>query len=478
MAKDIQYGMDVDAFLDHTASGGGSGTAYFRKWKKAGKATVWLHRHAGFVVKWAHGWPRFVELTDRDTGEKRVEVWSGSSWNCHEDELVLKRQNFRTPDDERETPPRSCPHCKLIEEVRRLVADGSLQLWDPIFRFEGSQEQFDVVLTAGGIYNAFKTQGNGSLSDREVAECRKHGIRFDDVWKENAKARCGYTFVVVDNARPENGVQIADEREALGQKMQRAIRDEIDRNGGGERGKMLGNPLRTPYPFLWGYDERASFSERYRVVALTAGEPALTDEIRELIESDPPDLARHLAPGNAAVLRADMERSALVKFDFDAIFKDVETTQDATEPDDDPDNPLTDAIRDVKADRVPEVGRGKTEPAPAPEDVFECDHCGGALKGTDFVCPHCGAKYDDNGVIVSRPCLKCKTQIDTVQGDRFICEKCATIHEVKDDEWVTVEPEKAAPVRRTRSQARAASTDDIPFGTNGVRTDTRNGGKR
>lgn len=472
MSEGNKYAMDIDAFLDHTASGGGGGgTAYFRKWKEAGRAIVWLNKEAGFIAKWAHGWPRCVELKDRETSEKRIEVWAGS-WNCHETEAVLKRQNFRDERDSRETPPERCPLCKLIEVVRALVATGELKLWDPVFKFKGSSDRYDVTLTAGGIYNAFRTDGKGALSEKVQAECRKHGVRFNDAWKENTKARCGYTFVIVDNAHPENGVQIADEREALGQKMQRAIRDEIDRRGGGDRGRLLGNPLRTPYPFLWQYDDNESFSDKYRVVALTDGEPKLTDEIKELIEGPAPDLDRHMRPGNVKQLRADMERHAVIKLPFDEIFEAFDDAEeegaDADKPpfDPDDDNPLTEAIRSVNAARVtvPDV----REAAPATsDDEFECDHCGGVLKGTDFTCPHCGACFDPDGGFISRPCNECKTQVP-IEGDgpRYICPKCGAIHAEVDGKWTSTPIAAGPPVRRSRSKATAKVTneDPIPFG--------------
>lgn len=459
-------GMGLDEFLGHSAGSVTRGN-FLKKWRKGDppKILVWLHLSIGLgFARWSHNWPRIVVREDRDTGEPRREVWGGQ-WVCHENELVLRKQRFRDDDDEREVPPVTCPMCLAIEAVRRMVREGELDWTTPIFKFKGSDSEHDTVIHAGGIYNAF---GRRDLSVEEKGELRKAGIRPSEAWRENATARCQYTFAIVDNDHPEDGVQITDEAEALGNAMKSVLRDKLE-----EVGIEKGNPLRNPYPFLWEYREAESFEKKYRVVPKTMIE--CTDEIRELISAPPPDLSSHLAPGNIATLRTDMEQACLIdNFPFDEVFGPAEKAAgEAKKAAGDDDG------ADDDADFDPEKleGDDDAEGEEGAEELYVCDVCDfDEMKESDTQCPKCGACYDEEGEVESRPCAKCKSQImlaEQVQGDKAICAECGAIHSVAD--WSVAEPAKKATKRRSakstkagkpalRGKATADPSDDLPWG--------------
>lgn len=480
-----KVGMSIDEFLDHSTGGGGRSN-FLGNWRKKDppKITVWLHTQAGFVARWVHNWPRIVVRQDKDTGDTRREVWGGQ-WVCHERELILRKQRFRDENDVREYPPEVCPLCKTIEIIRSAVATGELSWVEPVFKFTGDNDEHEYIITAGGLYNAFAAK---DLTPAQKGEMRRAGIKASEAWRENAIARCQYTFVVVDNAHPENGVQLTDEAEALGNAMKRAIRDKIDELGGGEDGRLKGNPLRNPYPFLWEYREQEMFEKRYRVVPMSS--VPLTDEIRALIDEEPPDLAAHARPGNIKALRADMEKAALVDLPWDDIFGEAErragiddadgfgnaepgAAVDKKEDDFPPswNEPTTPAA--TKPGRTPEVSSkpkiAPKAPPPAPpaanEELFACDHCGfDQLRATDAECPKCKSTYSEDGRLETRPCAACGVQTPANgEGNRTICPKCATIHDT--ETWQPVNPTPAAapaPARRSRSAGGAAAPAPAP----------------
>ena len=458
--NDKRIGMSVDEFLDHTTGGGGQRSNFLGNWRKEAphKIVVALHTQVGLLARWSHNWPRIVVRTDRDTNAQRREVWGGQ-WVCHERELNLTKQRVRDENDVREYPPEVCPLCTMIEVVRAAVSRGELSWTEPVFRFQGDDAEHEVVLTAGGLYNAFSRR---DLSQEEKVELRKAGIRVSEAWRENTIARCQYTFAVVDIEHPENGVQITDEAEALGKAMQKAIRDEIDRNGGGEVGKQKGNPLRNPYPFLWEYKEEEEFANKYRAVAMSAS--ALPEAVRELIvDTDPPDLTQHMKPGNVAQLRADMERSALVELPWDEIFGEAEhrAARDGDAPE-----PAKPAAKPEPAQPHP-LGDDDFPPEPstpaADEELYVCDHCEfDGLHATDRECPKCKSTFDADGNLTARPCVECCSLVPLGNQQQTICEVCATIHTVKTWTRVVEPPPKPAAEASKRRSAAAAKPEPTP----------------
>lgn len=478
--------MGVEEFLDHSASGKGAGL-FLRSWRdpKEGdeaKIMVWLHTMVGFVARWSHRLPRIVVREDRDSGEARKEVWGGT-WKCWEAEKLLKRQFYRDDDGEREVPPIICPTCLLAEYVEQQIRAGDLSWVEPIFRYEGTDPDKSITIHAGGFVSRFRPPRNKEFTPKQKGELKKAGIDLRQAFRENGLARCQYVFTVVDDAHPDNGIQITTEAEALGKAMQAKIRDRID-----DLGREKGNPLKTPIAWQWEYDETKAFDKKYRVVPKTSVE--MSDEIKELIcSTDPPDLSEFLEPGNVEELRADFERYALIDFPFDEIFepsekasaakkKEREETEEAVpkkrgrertpevESKKERAEPERERRRSRDDDRKsePERETKTASPPPADDELFECDHCKvGRMKGDDVECPKCHTVYDvDTGSMIGRPCQKCAEIIDLEAADeKIICGKCGAIHVTKT--WELAEQPKKAdepPKRRSLAAKRDAPKDE------------------
>ena len=469
-------GMSIDDFLGHKTGGGGSSVFLKNDWKDDGQIVIWLHTQSLIYPLWAHNWPKVVEREDRKTKEKKTEVWS-DRFVCHEREAILRKMRFRDRDTgEREYPPEVCPCCILPEVVRRLVNEGAISWVDPIFRFEADDEDRSITITAGGCYNGFNRK---DLSKSEIAELRRAGIRRDEAWRENLLVRCSYLFQVVQASEPGEGLKLALTPSALGDKMKGAIRDEIRR-----RGKEKGNPMLTPYPFEWQFDEKAQFDDKYHVVALDE-EPS--DEVRDLIEGEPLETDEIIEKGNCAALRASMEAHALVELPWDEIFGPAEKAGLMKAQASEPKKARTPEVRSAKAgaatsadEAEDETEEDETEEDETEEDetrapgkgdaaepeLYECDHCGKeTLSETDFVCSECGAEYVEEGkqvVLAKRPCALpgCATKVDvTGEGPNYICESCSTIHKVVPnnlgdiDSWEVVKAGKLRTPKRTRTTA-------------------------
>ena len=482
---EAKIGMSVDEFLDHQSSSGGGGrrTNRLHNWRKEDphKVVVWLHTLAGFVARWSHNWPRLVVRKDRETEEEVREIWGGS-WVCHERELILTKQFFRGDNGEREYPPEVCPHCKMIEIVRLAVERGDIGWTEPLFRFMAHEnDESPFVLTAGGIYNAF---GKKDITPAEKLEIRRAGIKQSEAWKQNCVARCQYVFTVVEHDHPDHGILITEEAAALGKAMKKSILDEITRQGGGEEGRLKGNPLRNPYPFLWTYNKEESFANQYNAVAMSTVK--MTAEVRELIvDTTPPELAEVVAPGNIAQLRADMERAALVDLPWDEIFGEAErVAKHAADQGDAPvaATPKQEKVPDVRSrpaqqpiakkptppaqdDFPPEYGASNTStssqnvaPAVVPDDeLFVCDHCSfDGLRATDVECPKCKSTYDECGNILTRPCVECRQMVPVGNEATTICPVCGQIHDVAS--WTAVAP----PATQQRSRQQAARQQATP----------------
>lgn len=315
--------LDLEGFMGHSTGGGGGG-AFLRGWRKRTPPVVhvWLHTKALFRPLWQHNIPQVRVLKDRQTGEERRVVWS-QNFNCHEHEAVLTDRK-RDQRGERERPFEVCPVCKLNEHVRRQVTAGKLAMTDVIFDFKASDEEGaeQRIIHAGGIYNGF---GDDRLSDKEKIAIRQAGIKLTEAWRENANAKCNYLFLVVDDAHPEEGVQIALETSLLGDKMKNVLRQQKKKHG--ENGPW--NPLLTPYAFAWEHHPSAkAFGDKYEAYDMPSLK--LSPDIKRLIvDEDPPDIDRIKAPGKVRYLREQLERYATeaLQVDWDDIFGEAEARQ-------------------------------------------------------------------------------------------------------------------------------------------------------
>ena len=372
----MTQGMGLDEFLGHSSSDRGGRVLNWRK-RNPPQIDTWMHTQGRIVALWRHGWPRLVDY-ERD-GEKSLEVWGGS-WNCWEEEAVLRRQHKRRDDGSRHTPPVICPMCLLLEYLREQVRTGGLSWTAPAFKFEGDDDSQTQILTVAGMYNGF----GGELTRSEVQELRRAGIRRDEAWKQNTVAKCSYVFSIVDHNDIGKGVQTAIETTAMGDAVKRVIRDQMD-----SLGETEGHPLRSPYVIRWEYKpQEQEFDKKYRALAMPKLQ--LSPEVRELIYDAPlPDIASMIERGNIASLRSVMEKHALIDLPFDKLFEAAENTMGQTAPEQEP----APSAPKPAARRSP-----KSEPSqpdyPAGTVTLPCDACGATMAESDVTCWKCGAKYE------------------------------------------------------------------------------------
>ena len=409
----------VDDFLNHGKREGG----FFNKWKKpvekkggGGKAKVWLHPKCLPIALWQHGFPRLVVRENKKTGETERNVWGGS-FVCHENEQVLKNQYKRDEDGNRRYPPKHCPMCKLIETVRMMVDDGKLSWVEPVFRFEGDDDV--SILHAGGLYNAF---GRDDLTMEEKAEMKAAKIRVggeQGAWRENAQAKMSYLFVVVDNASPDAGAQVAIETGLLGDKVKTVIHDTLAQWEGSDTPEN-GDPFKKPYCIQWEYrPDEVEFQKKYHAVAMPMVK--LTGGVLKALKAPPPDVSETISPFNKDSMRATLERHCLIKdMPWDDIFDVEESPKRAVEgvaEYEDPDAPgEEEAEESEEQEQVekPKLKKGKAPPAPqssvseiqADEDedgLIECDACHeGIPEDEASKCPHCGQEYDEKGNMLEK----------------------------------------------------------------------------
>ena len=411
MAKEMN---SVDDFLNHRSSDRGGG--FLNKWRQpvekkggGGKVNVWLHPKRLPIALWQHKFPKIVVRENRKTGEVTTNAWSGS-FVCHEDENTLKAQYKRDRETgQRLSPPRRCPLCRMIEAVRQMVDDGKLKWTDKLFRFEGDED--NVVLHAGGLYNAF---GRDDLSAEEKKELKEAKIVLGGdrgAWSQNAQAKMNYLFCVVDNANAEGGVQIAIETGLLGDKVKDVIADARE-----SLGEEDGNPFRKPFCIQWEYrKDEQEFGKKYHARRMELMK--LTPGVVKALQGPPPDLAEVLAPFNPDSMRAVLERHCLVKnMPWDEIF-DVEAPEADGSAEDvayqDPDGP-------GDHDEAPPPPKAKAKgkaPPPPPSDsepeveadeedddgLVECNKCEKGMAEDALECPHCGQHYDKAGNMVAAP---------------------------------------------------------------------------
>ena len=287
----------------------------------------------------------------------------------------------------------------MIEEIYRLIKEGELDWTDKLFRFKGSDPSKNLILHAGGLYNAY---GKPNLTDEQKSEIKSARISPKDAWRENAMAKCNYIFRVVDNDNPGEGIQITTETTLLGDKVKGLIRDTKTAIG-----EEDGNPLRNPYCIRWQYlPNEPQFNDQYKAIRME--KIPLTDVIEELITSEPPDISNLIKHGNIKDLRTSMEAHYIGPkdlLDFDFIFSKAEQVQD--EEDDKPFYEDDDAQEEKqqtkstknKTSKSRQTKKSKQEPEPEPEDdedLVECNECGKAMREDEMVCPHCGFDYNED----------------------------------------------------------------------------------
>jgi hypothetical protein len=486
------------------------GGSYLSGWKTEGKTTVWLHKRTWSARVWNHPIPMIIEFTDKETKEERQAIRT-DRWGCHEVEELLMHRYDRDDDGRRQMPPTLCPGCLFPEVVRELVAKGDLDWTAPVMKWEAEEED-DLLIRAGGVYNAFNSKD--VEKDRELLkQLRKAGIDRRSSWNQSMLVRLQWLFLLANDKQIDAGIVKTFESKGLGDKMKKAIKDEIRRN---RQNPDLGNPSINPYPFEWTYDETKSFDDKYDVIALPQEKPS--PEILKLIEGPIPDVDDDLAPGNCWWLLNELQSHwiAEYKFPWERVFGPAEKAGLMVPPSDSKEDAGVDEDEDVDA---PEVGRGleasaieivvvgpehdvwfegakpdenvkgKRVELVAPEedpttqtpaattdeieaakklliewgakevvDVVACDHCEARMTSDAIDCDACGAQFDETGKLTGLRCLENKKHIVALEGDgpRFICGTCATIHELAPETPDLVGAARWTKIEKPKEEKKAA----------------------
>ena len=374
----------VDEFLKHKSTERSSG--YLKNWKDNNppEINIFLHTKRMPVILWQHPFPRAFVRDNKDTKKPERMVYGGN-WNCREPEDVLKKQYHRKDDGTRKAPPTHCPMCRLVEHVRDLVEEDHMDWLTPLFRFESEKDT--QTIHAGGLFGMFRQD---DLSEEEMRQAREHRINFREAWKENSYSKCNYMFCVVDVANVQGGVQVATVPSLLGDKVKEVINDRMK-----SYGAEAGNPWFNPFCIQWEYlKAEVEFNKKYKARPMDS--IRLTDPIKALILSDPPDLSRETAPFNLVTMRAYLETHCLVKdLDWEYIFKVPKLKDDEAEQTDEVAGVLPadgESVADIpqsagapQADVCSECG--KTEATGCKH--VECT-CGKPILETDAMCKHCG----------------------------------------------------------------------------------------
>ncbi len=401
MAGQVLQG--AEGFLGHSDSVSGAG--YLKKWKDDGEVDVVLHPQAPIVAAWFHQWHQIIEVTDKKTGAKKERIIP-LRFNSMEAEKTLLKQYFREDDGSRSYPPQICPFSLVLEWVREAVEDRRISWVDPVFVFETKTEK--LVIHAGGFTGLFQ---KNDLDDDLLEELKEAEIKRKEAYKENSVCSLKYVFGVIQYDAPEEGCVIAEEPKALGQKMKRAIRDEIDKWR--KIDPVKGDPFKTPYVFRWKYDQEEPFDRAYSVVPQPHETMPITPEIQSALDDEPADLSAYTEPSNVALLKSSFMRHWVheVVPPWDELFARAlekvkgsgkeelpeEFNYGANEKGSKAESKKREPKPEKKAESTPKPEK-KEEKAPAlpPEsdEVFGCDRCQQPMKATEFTCKGCGAEYD------------------------------------------------------------------------------------
>ena len=385
--------MSFDDWMEHKGSSG-SGD-YLKNWKEDGQIDVVLHPNGIPAVVWSHTW--YDLYKDKETGKEKVRRYR---FNSLESERVLTKQRFRRPDGTREFPPEICPFSLLVEWVRAAIEAGKISWVDQIFDIGSGDD--GVIIHAGGFCNLF---GRDDLTDDELAELRKHGIRRDEAYTENGAARMQYVLPVISYDDPALGCVVAIETQALGDKLKKCIRDRRE-----DLGDEKGDPRNAPVVFRWVFDEKQAFAKKYDVKVISSApiDPkqlpqgaaaTLVEKLEHLqaaLASSAPPINKIVDPSNLVQLRRSFEKFWAHKVvpPWDELFARAmaaaKGTPAASAPEDFNPEELEGKSDSKSSDTADE---GDTEAAGDDVEEVECDACHKGMPETADTCPHCGAKY-------------------------------------------------------------------------------------
>jgi hypothetical protein len=432
----VQVAQSLDDFLNHRTQEKGAGR--LKSWKKDGKLRHFLHTKHPPTAVWAHAWPTIVTLRDRDTNVEIRHVW-GRDYTCLESEALLKSQYFRFDDGTRKVPPCACGQCKLNEWFYQRLARGILPIDTPVFKIDGDVQEENTTIYLGGLLNLLKPE---KLSDATKSRLVEKGIslNYKHTRRQNLIARANYIVVLCGVDAPADGARITKITAGHGDKIKKAISDEIKKGleiaalkKGARLSEAEENAIKasldpfgaTPYMFEWTFDPNLDAQNMYGVVAY-AGVPA-SEAVRAVITGDPVDLSREFADLNPAKLRMKLERACILpKGDqppWDEFFPPAQDDSDevgaSTADDEDVEFPPPAAgAQSTPAPQaaVPSIAYAPPAPSPPPRpktpeemcagvpesELYKCEVC---EKGSPIPekCVWCGAEYDDQGTLTKRP---------------------------------------------------------------------------
>jgi hypothetical protein len=381
-------------------------------WKEDGEVTIWIHTDSKIFKRLLHVIKYVGTREDEKTGQEE-EAINFLFFNCHEEVDEFFRRNKQGSEF-----PCHCPMCRFIEwlEYESDIEDGET-VWEASI----GDRRRDVIATKADFIGDTKAGGDFRLS---------------------FKPKVQEVLAVVDHDDIENGLVVASESFSLIEDTKKAIKNAID-----SKGEELGDPAINPYAIKWKFNAKARKPSDY-YDAYVYEQAKLTDEIRDLLDSDPLDLYSQIVPGDPEKLREIMEEHITIMIDedtFDSFFdnvqevhagnyfsnnsddkedkeeeekkeppkknskskksiksrkakKEPEPKQEEDEEEEQPRKRRTRKPKDSKKKKTRSVRKTKPEPEPEPEeddeDIFECENCGADVPGDASECPKCGSPFE------------------------------------------------------------------------------------
>lgn len=393
-------------------------------WKggAAGKGEIdtWLHTKCLPLTVWRHPFPMIVVIEDKQTKAKVAHVWSRNH-TCHETESVLETMYWREtkgdPSSPRKSPPERCGLCKSAEYMwqacwrwlathrwakdkenpkagkwvlnahgKELKAAGQsgpatfgLDPCAVLFKFVSEAEEYEnTTIHVGGFCGIF---GRDDLPEDLLKAMAQARISPKEAWKETGMVKPRSVMCVVDNDKPERGVQVSEETKDLGEKVKEKITEVLD-------GSQI-NIMKRPYCIKWKYDRSKPMGKQYAVTAMLKIKP--TPRILEVIRGDAPDLSDIVTPFNQQQMLAIVEKHSRIEgIPWATLFPTKEQEKQWAKED------ATAAKR--AAEIADEYERDDTDDDTdddgGEEEVVGCDACNKPHPISANKCPHCGHVYD------------------------------------------------------------------------------------
>lgn len=418
----------MDSWLGHKPRSGNSNM--LKGWKKKpGKIETWMHVKRLPMALWQHPFPMPTMVKDKTSGEQVKNIFS-KKFTCHETEEVLGHPWRDKTTGEREEAPQRCGMCKFGDWLwLQIVAWVETHRWeaseddkkngkwverkkgkgtglDPcsvLFDFiSDADKKQNVTMHVGGYCGYFGQKAENLPTDVKKAMARYH-IAGSEAWKENSNAKCSYVMCIVDNNDVGKGMQIADETQALGEKVKEVITKTFKSN-------EL-NIQKSPYCIEWEYKENEEFSKKYEATALLMKKP--NARILKLIRGEAPDLTDLKTPFDQRKMAALFEKICLLKNDegeslvpWDEIFPDDQqiekwAAEDAAEEESTADDEGDEEEETSSSDDEEESESAEDDDSEEEEDeqMVKCDNpkCAKPMKLSASECPHCGKKYEVEG---------------------------------------------------------------------------------